>query len=66
MFSFDFEDSSSDSYNAEDCEVDPSKLLLEAMTKDDDRSKEEDWNVYDKLSIGNAFGSGHHGWRSCV
>ena len=65
MFSFNFKDGASNSDHAEDCEVDPSKLLLEAMTEDDDSSEEEDGYVNDKFRIGNAFCSRDHGGRRC-
>lgn len=60
MFPFNFEDGASNSDRAEDCKVDPSKLLLEAMTEDDDSSEEEDGYVNDKFRIGDAFCSRDH------
>lgn len=57
----DLEDSSSNSDNTEDCKIDPSKLLLETMTKDDDGSEDENWNIDAELSIGDDFCGVHHG-----
>jgi hypothetical protein len=51
----DLEYSSSDSDNTEDCKINPSKLLLETVTKDDDGSEDEDWYIDADLSIGNGL-----------
>ena len=51
----DFEDSSGNSDKTEDCKIDPSKLLLETVTKDDDGSEDEDWYIDADLSIGNGL-----------
>jgi len=60
VFSLDFEDGASNSDNAEDCKINPSELLLEAVTKDYDSGEKEDWDVNDKFSIGNGFCSRNH------
>jgi hypothetical protein len=60
VFFSDFENSSSNSDEAENCKVNPSKLLLETMPKDNDASEEEDWDVDAYFSIGNNLCGGHH------
>jgi len=60
MFSFYLEDGSSNSYDTEECKVDPPKLFLEAMSEYDNGSEEENWDVDDELSISNSFCGRHH------
>jgi hypothetical protein len=60
---FDLKNSSRKSDNAEDCKIDPSKLLLETMTKDNDGSEKEYWDVDAYFSIGNSLCGGHHGGK---
>lgn len=55
-----FEARACESDDAEDGEVDPAELFLEAMAEDDDEGEDEDGNVDANLSNSNCFLSGHH------
>ena len=41
--------------SAEYGKINPTSLSVEAMSKDDDKSKDKDWNVDADLSYGDAF-----------
>ena len=56
----DLEYGTSNTDQAEDCKINPSKLLLEAVPEDDESSEEDDRDVNNKFTVSDAFCGGNH------
>ena len=66
MLACNFESCSSTSHDAEYHQVDPAKLLLESLAKDNEQSEEEDWDVDAKFGNCDRFGGRYHDWEDKI